>query len=239
MKKIVIGYGTGRCGTKSLASFLKQNGMNISHEGYTKYAGGLESPLSDPPLLLNDMLEKEGDWVGDVGYYWLNFLWLPMRCYPGTRAINLWRDVDEVVESFWSYKQGARDMDRRLHKWFGYPFNSDRATKKSIARTIKKYTYDELELLKAYPTLIHRMHVNDLNDTGKLEELLDWLGFDGERVLTPIHTNKREQLLARHLVPKRFPLFKDNPLEVRVFRVPFYRKAFRRIKGWLLNLVDS
>jgi hypothetical protein len=235
LKRLIIGYGTGRCGTKSLARFLDmQPGCNIKHEGFTHQAGS-EAYASDPPLFMCELLEMDGEIVGDAGYYWLNYLWMPMKCHPGTKAINIWRNPDEVVESFWSYKQQALDFDANV-PWFPYPFDDRRPSKKAIARCVAKYNINEHELLKMYPGSIYRMNVNDLNNPGKLEELVDWLDLSYSPVIEPVHVNKRAEVIARSLEPKRFTFLGKERPPVKLRKVRWYTRAFRRIKIWLQDV---
>ena len=91
MDRIVIGLGTGRCGTRSLAKFLTQNGVKATHERYK--------------LFWNP--EKESRWgkiIGriepDVAYYWLNYVDLIIDRYPGAKFICLKRKKEAVIASY-------------------------------------------------------------------------------------------------------------------------------------------
>lgn len=243
MKRIVIGFGTGRCGTKSLAQFLSQQpGVNIRHEWIGHNVGiGYQDMFS---IMLEQLLEMDGNIVGDVAWWWYQYLWIPMNYHPGTKAINLWRHDEEVIESFWHYKKQGLIYGQQ--GWYSYPFESDKPTKDAIATQIRKYRLIEQEIFKTYPTTVRKFMMRDLNDSGKLEELLEWLDFPVEgRVLTPIHVNKQKEVIARNLAPKRVSLInklfgnrttRSYKLQFRDYGYgkPWYVRAFRRIK-WLLQ----
>lgn len=196
-KKIVIGFGTGRCGTKSLAKFLdNQPGFDVTHEGIPL---GWIPAFADPKIEIGNLVERDAEVVGDVGFYWVHYLWLILKEYPDAKAINLLRDDEEVIESFWSYM----DPDTQPHingvDWKGYPFDSPYQTKDAIAFTVRRYRMMEAELHKMYPASIIQFDVEWLNDHSKLNLLLDWVAAPDDRVLQPIHLNSRQEILN----PKR------------------------------------
>jgi hypothetical protein len=87
-QNIVIGLGSGRCGTKSLANIL-----GIPHEAH---------PL---PWQYNDRLFRRAlDMVrlsgGDVGCYWLNYVDRVLAIHPHTKFVCLKRSRDQTVRSW-------------------------------------------------------------------------------------------------------------------------------------------
>lgn len=234
MKQIVIGYGTGRCGTRSLAEFLNsQPNTKVTHE---KLGLGDIAGYCDKLHLLGDLLEYDADIVGDVGYQWLYYLWIPMHYHPNTKAIQLWRPDEEVVKSFWNYKKMS-DM-KIPGMWYPYPFDTNKPSIDAIRLQVTKYRMIERHMLNQYPGRIYRLDMMDLNNIGQLNNLLDWLEYSKTgRVLVPVHTNKQHEVVARRLVPKRLPFWtKKQPsqLTVEVGKKPnWLQRTFRRIKAWL------
>jgi len=97
MKKVVICLGTGRCGTLSMSKLLKKKGGDVSHEQYR------HPWKTDIDVLYNstvNLLTRDGDFVGDSGYYWLNYAQEMIRVFPNLRFVCLKRDKKEVIESF-------------------------------------------------------------------------------------------------------------------------------------------
>ena len=186
-RKIIIGFGTGRCGTKSLAEFLnKQPGLNVTHEGV---ALGWYPALADTDVRLNAFLKREGD-IGDVGFYWVHYLDLIFHRHQGAKAINLIRDDEEVVASFWNHL----GENESTVGWHGYPFDSPNWTKDAVRFMVKRYRYIESELYKTYPFSIYRLPMQALNSKREMGKLLDWLGVSPDnRVLEAIHFNKGQE----------------------------------------------
>jgi len=90
MGKLVIGLGTGRCGTRSLTKLLKEWGIPASHEKYRLY-------WEPNKKILQRAL---GEMVSDVGFYWLNYVDLVLEQYPDAKFVCLKRDKEKTVVSF-------------------------------------------------------------------------------------------------------------------------------------------
>ena len=120
---IVIGYGTGRCGTESLASFLnQQEGFNVTHE---KSGLAWYPILCDTDSSINEFVAREGLVIGDVAFSWIHYVSIVLRRFPDVKVINIRRDVDEVIESFWNYKAFLREDKAFMgSSWFPDEFSS-------------------------------------------------------------------------------------------------------------------
>jgi hypothetical protein len=230
MKKIVVGYGTGRCGTKSLAEFLdQQDGFNVTHE---KVGIHWEMALNDPIDTVDNMLrDRPEKIVGDVTFAWIKWLWLILGRYQGSKAINLVRPLDDVIESFWNFKKNVTDDNhfRPGETWLAYPFNSFRPTKDEMVRTLKMYRLLEASVRKTYPHSIFVLEMEELNDPSVLQQMLEWLDFGQEEyILDTVHTHKQSEVVHKILHPeRRKPPWLSPPQcgtkENRILR------AFRRI----------
>jgi len=105
MIKSVLGIGSGRCGTTSLASFLNaQKTITCTHERYDQRSMWYrEYPLAKQQL--KSILEpKEGPIVGDVGQSYLKFIQDILDEYDTVKIICLKRDREKTINSFlkWS-----------------------------------------------------------------------------------------------------------------------------------------
>jgi len=90
-KPIIIGLGTGRCGTRSMAKFLTKHGIDATHEKYR----------------LNWNPEKQKNIEGildrfkpDVAYYWLPYVEKVIEKYPDAKFICFKRDRNLVIKSY-------------------------------------------------------------------------------------------------------------------------------------------
>ena len=97
--KFIIGFGTGRCGTKSLSILLaKQPSLFASHE-----FGELDWEFNG--LQFCNIVSNLGFHCGDttpcdVAYYWINYLDKLIDLFPKTKAIFLTRNKKDVVDSW-------------------------------------------------------------------------------------------------------------------------------------------
>lgn len=99
---IVIGLGTGRCGTMSLARLLNaQDGVWCTHEYLVEPAGfdGLDWRREDQVATrLKTELDNGFKVVGDVAYYHLSYVRFWKSVGP-CRFICMRRDRDEYIQS--------------------------------------------------------------------------------------------------------------------------------------------
>lgn len=88
---VVIGLGSGRCGTRSLSMFLEKHGIICGHERYLLNL----NPQKEPRL--RSILRRLKH---DVGYYWLNYVGMVLDSNPNTKFICFWREKERVIASF-------------------------------------------------------------------------------------------------------------------------------------------
>jgi len=172
LPNLIIGYGTGRCGTKSLASFLnQQQDSNITHE----QSGSWFPTAGNPAETIANIIGRNSKFVGDVGFAWIHYVTFLSKEY-NAKFINIYRNDEDVIESF--YKNTAHMPEGYMDTWFGWPHDSDKANKDAIVHSIKRYRrLEEIALLKNRDKIM-TMHTEELNEIEFLEELLYWLGFD-------------------------------------------------------------
>lgn len=118
-KKVILGLGSGRCGTKSLATLLNlQPNTEISHEDF--HSHGRPFRLSydyheDPLALAFKVLAlRKPLFVGDVAFYWISNCLPLLNHNADVKCICLKRDKQSVIESYWSRNDG-RPMDDNLN----------------------------------------------------------------------------------------------------------------------------
>jgi len=102
LPKIVLGMGTGRCGTYTLYNILaKQKNTACTHEG-------LGHPWEPDYLIfyetiLNFLVNFKADVIANIGWYWINYVGRIMNSLEDPKCICLKRPKDEVVDSFQRY----------------------------------------------------------------------------------------------------------------------------------------
>jgi len=193
-KKVVIGFGTGRCGTKSLARFLnKQEGVDISHEGL---------PLPFHPCwgqyfdTLAALMLRDSPIVGDVSAGWLFYVDRIITDFPDNFIILLdRRNIGEVVESFYFYLSKHENIKRDNGElWGTYPIEEAYFSKEAIRRSVERYVWQQRVLQGIYPD-IRCVLTKELSSKSKQIGLLNKLGIPREKhVLGMERLNKREEM---------------------------------------------
>lgn len=174
----IVGLGTGRCGTHSLARLLSlQHGIEVGHERH-------------PPLDWEGDAEPDRhirrDNTADVGFYYLNYVEGLLRQYPDLKAVCMVRDRQSVVDSFIRVRPRGTD-------WFshgGKPNQWDRCFPKynvpfSLAVAAYWTDYNAKAMLLAGERF-RLFRTEKLNSESAVDELLEWLGFNNRVVVAGI-----------------------------------------------------
>ena len=98
-RKLIMGLGSGRCGTNSLAVILDaQFKTNVSHERYFRLTW---LPNYYYLNLTLDLIMRNhcGEFVGDVSYYYLPYVDHILDMYPDTKFVCIRRDAEDTIKS--------------------------------------------------------------------------------------------------------------------------------------------
>lgn len=208
---IVIGLGTGRCGTRSLSQLLNaQKGCYCSHEGIE---------LSwDPDLLafwrllyrlinveLAGPTSKGLKVTADVGWYWINYVPEITNHVKNPKFICMTRPRQEVIDSFEAYMPEINHWTHKDSKHFdpehtqGVGHNASVWPHYDLPRpeAIGAY-WDEYHKYAHYwadkfPANFQIFGVNTLNSDKGVKKLLKFAGFParGQVRKTRIKLNTR------------------------------------------------
>lgn len=192
-KKLVIGLGSGRCGTVSLRELLIHQGFNAVHE-LKLMPWDPNYPLCDE--VIAEVLKRNGGLVSDIGYYYLNYTEYIISKQPGVKFVCLKRNKEEVIRSFlkfskydyWSYPY----VDREETEW-----DATFPTYYNVGKTsgISLY-WDEYDKISKSLEIRFPKHfkVFDMNETLNEEEgqrkLFEFIDIEGDIKLgIKRHTN--------------------------------------------------
>jgi hypothetical protein len=193
MKKLILGIGTGRCGTVSLSNLLNsQNKAEITHElqgQSVNWYGG----ANQFNAIYSKIISRQSDFVGDVSFYHLPFLEMFMDKNPDIKIVVLKRDKQEVISSFkrkaplndhWRNHDGKTFVKTLWDKCFP-KFDAD-----SREQAISLY-YDDyyVECEKLDQTKCFWLQTSELNDEEKVMEMLTWCGFENP-IFKKFHKNR-------------------------------------------------
>lgn len=189
--KVVIGLGSGRCGTRSLAELLNlQPDSLVTHEA-------LPMPWNRKPdvtsLMIGKLLERTTNIIGDIGYYWINYVEDLLSARSEAKFICLKRDRQEVIDSMWDFTRGLNVHP--TDDWFRmYPrYSAD--LKEAVGFMWDHYYAIADRLQIKYPENFVSFSMHRLNTETGVKSILDFAGIPkGEQVIkVGIHLNKRDE----------------------------------------------
>ncbi|MHA2264955.1 MAG: hypothetical protein ACXAEN_21390 [Candidatus Thorarchaeota archaeon] len=175
-KRVVIGFGTGRCGSKSLAEFLNQQDLvNCNHEGMIPFDPQWDGYMSALDLLLR----RDAPIVGNISAAWVNYVDRLIMDVPDLRLILLDRaDREHVVKSFDSYlsKQLKGQADLRSV----YPIFRKRYSTAAIHDAVDRYIYKTVVLTKVFKDQILVVKTLRLSEEITQKRILQFIGIPQE-----------------------------------------------------------
>jgi len=183
---IVIGIGTGRCGTVSLGRLLNlQPDAHITHEKRPLLPWDMEDkkPIK---VQLDDLRrrQKRFKFAGDVASAWLPYLPRLFREFTDIKVVGLWRDKEGFVESFMrqsgprdNWTKGAEVVQPEFCKCF--PKYEAKTKEENLGLYWEEYNatmfdWEKKGQVKTFP-------VDMLNAEESQDVLFDWLGMQDHR----------------------------------------------------------
>jgi len=175
-RNIILGAGTGRCGTMSLAKVLNNcKGANITHE-----MGPILPYKKDYDVYnkyLDNVLSKEGKYVGDVSGYVRNYIEDFIKDVPNVKIVWITRENEKTIRSMKAKEDINLFADDTSH-----PFSETRPILDQLSKEEAIEAFVNLENMRA-EELMHRFpgnfkifHVNELNSKEGQDKLFEWCG---------------------------------------------------------------
>ena len=191
-KTYILGIGSGRCGTQSLAALL--NGcsqVNVSHEfrerGDKHYRLSWYFNKVEANRRLNLLKNLKGNYVGDIAHYYLNYIKYFQKHLDNLKIIYLYRDTEEVIESFMRKTKQVGNRCHWLPKWHE-DMIKNRYTHEPWTKTFPQFIHakDKRDAIRMYckkyknralsiPN-VHLFNTKDLNNKTKLDYLYNYIG---------------------------------------------------------------
>jgi len=219
--QVVLGLGTGRCGSTSLTALLASVEESCcTHE--------------NPPLIFWTPQQEQVQFhmkrlailadyfslVCDVSHWWLNVLDSFFTNFPAGKIIGLIRDVDECVESFmttrghgwesWNHWVPYGNGIWIAHLWdptyptYSVPSyswrNPDRAKYELIARYVREYNARLEALAEQNPVRVMLVRTEELSEPASQRKIFNFVNVNG-RVAT-IKLNVRSVIDAQLPITK-------------------------------------
>lgn len=195
MSRLVIGLGSGRCGTVSLSALLRLQGETfVSHENCPvpwEFDEHVWEWMMTNKLLSNRH-PYDTEVIGDVGYYWINYIERLLELKPEAKFICLKRDREETIDSYMVKSSGLNvhptdDWYRMFPRYDAYP-------RDAVGLLWDDYYKIAESWQDEYPGKFIIMGVEEaLNDERGQEKLLQFAGFHSPRVQLNIRLNANGQ----------------------------------------------
>jgi len=187
---LIIGLGTGRCGTHSLTEVLNaQRGVRVIHEDRPiLHWNPQQEPSNVVARFQAKINDSHGQVVGEVALFLLPYTARLLDVFPQAKAVVLRRPREEVVQSYVRWIRRAYSQTNVNH-WqqnvehvpvlWDRPFPKFRACSMegAIGRYWDWYVGHAEELIHCYPGRVRCYSMlGVLNDPETQQECLRWLG---------------------------------------------------------------
>lgn len=190
MPKIVVGLGTGRCGTTSLAGLLNQQpGAHVTHQRHrVHWRGNLSLALA----CAFEWHAMEATICGDVNFSWLPYVWHLAGRFPAIQFVCMERDREGYVES-WVASQNRNAWLEDWDAWYDLAYMQLGIPQVDVAAGLYWDIYHRISshLQSILPDRFRIFPTNTLNTEDGQREILRFAGVE-EPVLEPgLHLNRR------------------------------------------------
>ena len=202
MRRLVIGLGTGRCGTVSLSRLLNaQPDAQVRHELRPYLPWAVDEALLARKLDILRRLPGSG-LVGEVGFFYLPYVIRILAAWPGARILALRRAERETVASFMVKTRGKNHWaDHDGSQWRHdadwdpcFPIFETGTKEQALHRYWRSYYAEVERLCVEYPSSVRLFDVEDLNKQQGVRSILDFVGIARrQQVVLP---GLRENVLA-------------------------------------------
>ena len=193
--QVIIGLGTGRCGTTSLTELLmRQEGVAAMHESrprlsWVRNAQCLQRKMEHIRRLPNPV-------VAEIGFYFLPYVEDILEFWPSAKFVCLKRDKEAVVDSYmrkthgrnhWMRHDGVQWRKDRIWDPL-YPKIDAEHKREAISKYCDQYHHRAVELEKSIRNF-QIFDVECLNTRGGVEKILSFCGIKNAKVMIGIQRN--------------------------------------------------
>lgn len=197
-KRIIIGLGTGRCGTTSLARLLGSVPNCVATHEMDQIRANLEWKFNMNRIekALKILKSAPENIVCDVAFYYLPYVKIISEMEPTATFVCLKRNREETVKSY-MYKTEGRDHWRvtrsKPNQWDKmYPKFEAQSKEEAIGMYWDMYYRTTSEMEKE-GIRIRTFDTVSLNDSNGTSQIMKFCGLEADGNLTGIHENKSKK----------------------------------------------
>jgi hypothetical protein len=222
--RIVLGIGSGRSGSTSLAAMLATvAGSCCTHENPPLISWTPEAEELEFHLRRFRRLAPYHPLVADVSHWWLNVIDRVFAEFPEARVVGTFRAVEDCAGSFMHIKGSGRGSYNHwvpydngiwaAARWdTAYPtypvpehaaFDADGAKLDLIARYVQEYNDAMHALAERFPTKVMLVHTESLDDQTVQNAIFDFIGLRGTVARTRLNvgtTDDGKRFRDQHLL---------------------------------------
>jgi len=212
--RLVLGLGSGRCGSTTLANlFAAQKNCYFSHEHPPLLGWNDDSSTLDFHLRRFQLLLELFQTVGDVSHWWLNYFRSIRESIPNMRAVVLRRDKEETVNSFLRIKGGGgkgsvnhwveHDGSYWRKNWWDdcYPKYQANTLQEAIEKYWEEYYRLAEEFENEFPEQLRIFDIAILSSTAGQRKILEFCGLIDIHISEDLHANKGQAKDGAYLWP--------------------------------------
>ena len=194
MGRLIIGLGSGRCGTESFANLLnRQSNVSVTHEGCSLPWEFYQEAWDWNMRKLNSGKPPWGkEIVGDVGYYWVNYVERLLNLRPDTKFICLKRDREAVMDSYMVKSSGLNVHP--ADDWFRMFPRYNLPAREAVGAMWDDYYKISEGWEGRYPESFKIMDMDEvLNTEDGMRRMFDFLQIENPVMETGIRLNRGQQ----------------------------------------------
>jgi len=219
--KVLLGVGTGRCGSTSLAAlFAGIDNSCCTHENPPLVYWSPEPEQIEFHIKRFKLLSEYFSLVVDVSHWWLNVLDIFFEFFPDAKIVGMVRDTKECADSFmWIRGYGRGSWNHWVpygngiwiaHSWdptyptYAIPSSSERNPPRAKYRLITRYITEYNAKLRALAESMQRkvmlVPTPHISEVATQQKIFDFAGLSGQ--VTNVKLN------IRSVQDARSPIFK-------------------------------
>jgi len=185
----IIGIGTARGGTQSLAHWLAGQGLDIGHE--ETWSLDWRREVREERYGWNK--RRLQDWDGDVACWLTQAAGDLLSDLPEAKCVAMLRPQEDVVESLMETMPPHRIREGRMFSGLPFPNYKEGATEEAWAKYWEEYREVARSLKEGYPDRVMEVPLYELEEEGTQRELAGFLEIEDPQILDQCHKGKRSE----------------------------------------------
>lgn len=201
--KVILGLGSGRCGTVSLTRLLNDQAEVIAEHENVGLWWDVNTVLFKDAWKKITTAEPSSPVVASVSFAWLKYVPMAIEHDPTVRCICLKRDRGETVESFsqhmWRFNVWTHHLSphfdpdkyaRSMAQYVGFP-KFDAPREKAIGMYWDEYYRVAEEHERRYPEHFKIFWIDSFNSYDGVFSMLDFAGIENKTINIGVKMNER------------------------------------------------